>query len=105
MPQLRDITVRVTDGDGHDLEEWGVRTIHGKKLVSAYIQSTTDMPFRISVRPQIPYVDGQQRSEHSRPGQSQKSADGVYIKEEPVDEDMDQIALHSRPGPHGEHIS
>ncbi|KAL8706058.1 MAG: hypothetical protein Q9201_000880 [Fulgogasparrea decipioides] len=54
MPKLRDVEVHVTDASGHELQEWGVQSLRGNK-VSAYIKSTTDMAFRISIRPTIPY--------------------------------------------------
>ncbi|KAL8738283.1 MAG: hypothetical protein Q9181_000918 [Wetmoreana brouardii] len=54
MPNLRDVEVHVTDASGHDLQEWGVQSLRSNK-VSAYIKSTTDMAFRISIRPTIPY--------------------------------------------------
>ncbi|KAL8785974.1 MAG: hypothetical protein Q9213_003050 [Squamulea squamosa] len=56
MPQLRDVTVHVTDVDGNNLEEWGIQNLRGNKI-SAYIKSTTDMPFRVSVQPKIPYFE------------------------------------------------
>lgn len=104
MPQLRGVTVHVVDEDGNDLQEWGVRTLGSSRTaVSAFIQSTTDMPFRVSVRPQIPYIDEQQRSEGVRLGKTHRNPDEVYIKEEEEeDEDMDQTALHSRSRAHGE---
>ncbi|KAL8970411.1 MAG: hypothetical protein Q9183_001536 [Haloplaca sp. 2 TL-2023] len=61
MPDLRGFTVHVTDGKGKDLKEWGVQKLWGDK-VSTFIQSTTDMPFRVSIRPRLPYTDDLQSS-------------------------------------------
>jgi hypothetical protein len=56
MPELRDVTVNVTDDRGNALKEWGMQRLRSQDKVSAYIQSTTDMPFRVSIQPKIPYV-------------------------------------------------
>ena len=56
MPQLRNIIVNVTDEKGNSLEEWGCQVLQSQSKVSAYIKSTTDMPFRVSVQPLIPYI-------------------------------------------------
>ncbi|KAL9641315.1 MAG: hypothetical protein Q9204_000109 [Flavoplaca sp. TL-2023a] len=87
MPQLRDVTVHVTDADGNDLDEWGVQSLRGNK-VSAYIKSTTDMPFRVSIQPKIPYFD-----EEITPGASchthgRVASDNVYIKMEESSDDL-----------------
>ncbi|KAL8945074.1 MAG: hypothetical protein Q9216_000058 [Gyalolechia sp. 2 TL-2023] len=55
MPKLENIVIRITDGQNKALEEWGVQHIRGSK-VSAYIESIPNMPFRISIQPQIPYA-------------------------------------------------
>ncbi|KAL8665128.1 MAG: hypothetical protein Q9202_002528 [Teloschistes flavicans] len=54
MPKIRGIAVHVTDGDGNALQEWGEQNLRGDK-VSAYIESTTDMPFKVSIKPDLPY--------------------------------------------------
>ncbi|KAL9037393.1 MAG: hypothetical protein Q9180_003741, partial [Flavoplaca navasiana] len=87
MPQLRDVTVHVTDVHGNDLDEWGVQSLRGNK-VSAYIKSTTDMPFRVSIQPKIPYFD-----EEITPGASCHThergvSDDVYIKMEELSDDL-----------------
>ena len=56
MPKLRDVTVSVTDEKGSSLEEWGVQILRSQNKVSAYIRSTTDTPFRVSIQPLIPYI-------------------------------------------------
>ena len=57
MPQLRDITVRVTDSKGVELEEWAVQNLRNQHKISAYIKAKSDMPFRVSVQAKIPYTD------------------------------------------------
>ena len=60
MPECRGITVHVTDVHGQALPEWGVQHINLKqhsRRVSAYIQSTTDAIFQISLQPRIPWCD------------------------------------------------
>ncbi|KAL8721044.1 MAG: hypothetical protein Q9225_002188 [Loekoesia sp. 1 TL-2023] len=95
MPQLRDITVHVTDVDGNDLEEWGVQNLRGNK-VSAYIKSTTDMPFRVSIRPRIPYPDEQPLCEDGRRGMKREVSDDVYVKQEDSEDDMNGLPSSSR---------
>ena len=53
--------MHVTDGKGKDLKEWGVQKLWGDK-VSTFIQSATDMPFRVSIQPRLPYTDDLQSS-------------------------------------------
>lgn len=97
MPQLRDVTVHVTDVHGNDFDEWGVQNLRGNK-VSAYIKSTTDMPFRVSIQPKIPYFD-----EEITPGAScythgRGGSDDVYIKmEESSDDLVGQPSSSQRP--------
>ncbi|KAL8694694.1 MAG: hypothetical protein Q9218_000705 [Villophora microphyllina] len=55
MPKIRGITVHVTDGSGNALQEWGEQSLRGSKI-SAYIKSTTDMPFKVSIQPDLPYI-------------------------------------------------
>lgn len=57
MPTLEGVTVNVTDDKGTRLKEWGIQSLRSQNKVSAYIQSATDMPFRVSVQPKIPYID------------------------------------------------
>ncbi|KAL8672979.1 MAG: hypothetical protein Q9168_002573 [Polycauliona sp. 1 TL-2023] len=77
MPQLQGVTVRVTDVEGNDLEEWGIQKLRGNK-VSAYIKSTSDQIFRVSVQPRIPYFDDEPRLE----------SDDVHIKMEDSSGDL-----------------
>ena len=60
MPQIRGISVHVTDPLGDNLQEWGVQHLrkHTKgERVSAYIQSTADASFQVSVQPELPFID------------------------------------------------
>ena len=59
MPHLRGITVHVTDSHGNDLPEWGVQYLRQHtdgKRVSAYVQSTSNVSFQVSVQPKIPFT-------------------------------------------------
>lgn len=87
MPQLRDVTVHVTDVHGNDLEEWGMQSLRGNK-VSAYIKSTTDMPFRITVQPKMPYFDDEPASGDISHTQGRAGSDDVYIKMEESGDDL-----------------
>ncbi|KAL8853498.1 MAG: hypothetical protein Q9221_001657 [Calogaya cf. arnoldii] len=94
MPQLCDVTVHVTDVDGNNLEEWGVQSLRGNK-VSAYIRSTTDMPFRITVQPKMPYFDDDLASADT---QGRAGSDDVSIKmEESSDDLVGQPSSSQRP--------
>lgn len=59
MPHLRGITVHVTDSYGKNLQEWGIQYLRQQtegKRVSAYVQSTTDVSFQVSLQPDIPFI-------------------------------------------------
>ena len=94
MPQLRDITVHITDADGNDLEEWGVQNLRGNRI-SAYIKSTTDMPFMVKLRPRIPYPDELRLREDLRRNIKKEAADGTYIKQEDTDNNTQDWTLRS----------
>ncbi|KAL8862095.1 MAG: hypothetical protein Q9178_001550 [Gyalolechia marmorata] len=79
MPQLRDVTVHVTDVDGNALEEWGVQNLRGDK-VSTYIRSITDMPFRISIQPKIPYFNEELAAGDSSQRSLNEGSEDVPIK-------------------------
>ncbi|KAL8813626.1 MAG: hypothetical protein Q9200_000108 [Gallowayella weberi] len=87
MPQLRDVTVHVTDVDGNPFEEWGVQSLRGNKI-STYIESTTDVPFRISVQPRIPYLDYEPPSGDNFQRLRSRGSDGVRIKMEDSEDDL-----------------
>lgn len=57
MPSFGDITVRVTDSDGKELDEWGIQHLRRQNKVSVYIKSSTNMGFMLSVQPKIPFPD------------------------------------------------
>ncbi|KAI9791656.1 MAG: hypothetical protein M1835_000207 [Candelina submexicana] len=64
MPEIRDITVRVTSSSGEDLKEWGVQAMRKHNRTSCYIQAETDMAFRVSIQPKIPYVSADTAAAH-----------------------------------------
>ena len=60
MPHLRGVSVHVTDSHGKNLQEWGIRYLrqHNEgRRVSAYIQSTPDISFQVSLQPNIPFTE------------------------------------------------
>lgn len=57
MPQMRDITVHVTDSNGVEFEEWAVQHLRKQHKISAYIKAQSDAAFRVSVQAEIPYTD------------------------------------------------
>lgn len=57
MPRFRDLTVCVTDYNGNDLEEWGVQHLRSQKKASAYIQAATNMAFKVTIKPRLPFQD------------------------------------------------
>ncbi len=104
MPQLRDVTVHVTDVHGNDLDEWGVQSLRGNK-VSAYIKSTTDMPFRISIQPKTPYFDEEKTPDAGCHTHGRGGSDDVYIKMDGLSDDLvGQPSSSQRPfGKHSLH--
>lgn len=69
MPHLRGITVHVTDSHGKNLQEWGTQYLRQQtegKRVSAYVQSTTDVSFQVSLQPDIPFIGHAPPSDASR---------------------------------------
>ncbi|KAL8843318.1 MAG: hypothetical protein Q9170_000176 [Blastenia crenularia] len=109
MPQLRDVTVHVTDFAGNELQEWGAQTLRGNK-VSTYIKSTPDMPFRVSVQPRIPYPNGPLLEGASRRCIKGEDVDDVCIKQEDSEEDTYGLPSHPqqktpnhRYNPHEQH--
>lgn len=57
MPRFRDLTVSITDSIGNDLEEWGVQLLRSQNKASAYIQATTNMAFKVTIKPRLPFRD------------------------------------------------
>ncbi|KAI9676464.1 MAG: hypothetical protein M1817_000621 [Caeruleum heppii] len=56
MPELKDVTVHVTTLDGRELPEWGTQVMRRHNQATTYIQAESDMGFRVTVRPKIPYI-------------------------------------------------
>ncbi|KAI4170522.1 MAG: hypothetical protein LQ343_004899 [Gyalolechia ehrenbergii] len=94
MPQLQNVIVCVTDGDGKGLEEWGVQYLRGNK-VSAYIKSTPNMAFGISIRPRIPYPEEQPPDEGGRRGIKKEVLSDVKNKREDLDGDINMLPPYS----------
>ena len=60
MPHLRGVTVHITDSRGKNFPEWGIQYLRqgiGGRKVSAYVQSTTDVAFQISLQPNLPFTE------------------------------------------------
>lgn len=55
MPEFRNLDVRVVDKDGNELQEWGVQHLHSQNKISSYIKSSTNMTFRVTVQPRLPF--------------------------------------------------
>lgn len=58
MPRLKGISCHVTDTQGQALQEWGIQYLRQHtetNRVSAYVRSTTDASFQISLQPEIPF--------------------------------------------------
>ena len=60
MPHLRGVSVHMTDSHGQNLQEWGIRYLrqHAEGgRVSAYVQSTPNASFQVSLQPDIPFTE------------------------------------------------
>ncbi|KAL8826841.1 MAG: hypothetical protein Q9191_003547 [Dirinaria sp. TL-2023a] len=57
MPQLRNLSVHITDAEGQELEEWAVQHFPKHNKVSAYIKAQSNLTFKVAVQAKIPYVD------------------------------------------------
>lgn len=55
MPEFRNLDVRVVDKDGDELQEWGVQHLHSQNKISTYIKSSTNVTFRVTVQPRLPF--------------------------------------------------
>lgn len=55
MPEFRNLDVRVVDKDGEELQEWGVQHLHSQNKISTYIKSSTNVTFRVTVQPRLPF--------------------------------------------------
>lgn len=57
MPTIRNVAVHVTTQTGAPLAEHGVQRLRKNHLVSCFIESTSDAPFRVSLQPAMPFPD------------------------------------------------
>lgn len=89
MPEVRDIKVHVTSSEGVELPEWGVHTFRRNHKTSAYIQSKTDMPFRVSITPKMPYIAADVASAHLYETRRRGSDRPGFFQMEDEWEDMD----------------
>lgn len=55
MPTLRNVTVHITTPTGQPLEEFGLQRLRNRPRVSCFIESRSDMPFRVSLQPTVPW--------------------------------------------------
>lgn len=55
MPSLRDLEIHVTDKHRNPLPEYGIQKMSKANLISCFIESKTDTPFQVSVKPTMPF--------------------------------------------------
>lgn len=55
MPAFRNLNVHVVDKYGDELQEWGVQHLHSQNKISTYVKSSTNMTFRVTVQPRLPF--------------------------------------------------
>lgn len=55
MPNFRGLTVRIIDGNNKPLEEYGTRSLERASTISSYIQSKSDLQFKVEIQPDIPF--------------------------------------------------
>ena len=55
MPTFKDVTIHITSLDGAPLAEFGLQTLQKSGKISCFIESKSNLPFRISVSPTIPF--------------------------------------------------
>ncbi|KAI9814339.1 MAG: hypothetical protein M1832_005919 [Thelocarpon impressellum] len=92
MPELRDITVHVTDQDGGVLKEWGTQTMRRRNQATSYIRAETDMTFRVSVQPKIPYVARDVAAAHDYHTRSRgDNRPGRFIMEDEFEDDEGNV--------------
>lgn len=75
MPSLRDLEVHVTDGQGTVLDEYGVQKISKSNLVSCFIESKSDQPFRVTVKPTAMPFPGYPSPRRALPQQEGKATE------------------------------
>lgn len=68
MPKYKGVTIKVTTQEGVELDEYGVKSMTRRNFCSAYVQSETDVSFKISLTPDISFFEeGCHESPGSRP--------------------------------------
>lgn len=68
MPDYKGVTIKVTTQEGVELDEYGVKSMTRRNFCSAYVQSETDVSFKISLTPDISFFEeGRHESPGSRP--------------------------------------
>ena len=99
MPRLRGLTAHVTDSRGKDLQEWGIqylrRHTEGNR-VSAYVQSTTDVSFEVSLQPEIPFTrhfppSDTSGGDHDSPGNNPRRLK-AGSEESSIDQDREKMS-------------
>jgi len=58
MPEYKGVTIKVTTQEGVELDEYGVKSMTRHNFCSAYVQSETDVSFKISLTPDISFFEG-----------------------------------------------
>ena len=68
MPEYKGVTIKVTTQEGIEVDEYGVKSMTRHNFCSAYVQSETDVSFKISLTPDISFFEeGRRESPGSRP--------------------------------------
>ena len=71
MPEYKGVSIKVTTQEGVELDEYGVKSMTRRNFCSAYVQSETDVSFKISLTPDISFFEeGCHESPGSRPSPS-----------------------------------
>lgn len=51
--------MHVTNAEGQVFDEWGVQQLRKRNKISAYITSKSEEAFRITIKPQIPFLSSE----------------------------------------------
>jgi hypothetical protein len=57
MPEYKGVSIKVTTQEGVELDEYGVKSMTRRNFCSAYVQSETDVSFKISLTPDISFFE------------------------------------------------
>src|ERR1700733_9984272 len=57
MPAYKGVTIKVTTQEGVELDEYGLKSMTRRNFCSAYVQSETDVSFKISLTPDISFFE------------------------------------------------